>query len=105
MSIGYGLVFTVLAALSAFTAVLASGWQLLPFRIAGAAATLSFLLVGIAYFGAGPRLLFKMANGRRHSLAWLVHWPFFALTAFSYSLSLCISREAVFVAVAPNVFL
>jgi hypothetical protein len=105
MSVGYGLVFTVLVAFAAFVAVLASEWSLLPFRIAGAATALSFLLVAVAYFGAGPRLLFKKANGRRHPVAWLVHWPYFALTAFSYRFSLLISREAAFVQVAPNVFL
>jgi hypothetical protein len=105
MSAGYGLVFAVLAAFSTFVAALASGWQLLPLRIAGAAAALSFLLVAVAYLGAGPRLLLKKPTGRRHPLAWLVHWPFFALTSFSYHLSLNLSREAAYVRVAPNVFL
>jgi hypothetical protein len=105
MSVGYGLVFTVLAALSALTAVLASEWSMLPLRVAGAAAAFSFLLVAIAYFGAGPRLLLKKKDGRRHPLVWLVHWPFFTLTAFSYRFSMLISREAAFVGVAPNVFL
>lgn len=93
MSVGYGLVFVVLAALSALTAVLASEWSLLPLRVAGAAATFSFLLVAVAYFGARPRVLLKRANGRRHPIAWLVHWPFFALIAFSYRLSILITRE------------
>src|SRR5207253_1320926 len=70
----------------------------------GAAAALSFLLVAVAYFGTGPRLLFKRPSGHRHLLAWLVHWPYFALTAFSYRLAL-LSREAAFVQIAPNVFL
>jgi hypothetical protein len=86
-------------------AVLASGWPLLPLRIAGAAAAISFLLVAVAYFGAGPRLLFKRTSGRRHPAAWLVHWPYFALTALSYRLSRLLAREAAYVEVAPNVFL
>src|SRR6266540_669247 len=101
MSVGYGLVFVVLAALAAFAAVLAPEWLL---RVPSAAAALSFLLVAIAYFGAGPRLLFKRANGSRFAWAWLIHWPYFALTALSYRLSLLLSREAAFVQVAPNVF-
>ena len=68
MSAGYGFAFVVLAALAALAAVLAPEWFL---RVAGAAVALSFLLVAVAYFGAGPRLLFKRANGRRHPLAWL----------------------------------
>ena len=105
MSVAYGLVFTTLAAVAALAAVLASGWQLLPLRVAGAAAAVSFLLVAAAYFGAGPRLLFQRATGRRFAWAWLVNWPYFALTAFSFRLSLALSREAAFVCVAPNVLL
>ena len=102
MSAGYGFAFVVLAALAALAAVLAPEWFL---RVAGAAVALSFLLVAVAYFGAGPRLLFKRANGRRHPLAWLVHWPYFAFTAFAYRLSILTSREAEFACVAPNVLL
>jgi hypothetical protein len=105
MSAGYGLVFAVLAALSALVAALASGWPLVPFRIAGAAATISFLLVSIAYFGAGPRLLLKRRTGQRPAWAWLLHWPFFALTDFSYRLSMHLSREAAYAAVGSNLYL
>jgi hypothetical protein len=102
MSVAYGCVFTVLAALAALVAVLAPEWVL---RAVGAATAFSFLLVALAYFGTGPRLLFKRANGRRFVWAWVVHWPYFVLTAFSYRLSILISREAAYVSVAPNVFL
>ena len=105
MSVAYGSVFTVLAALAAFAAVLASGWLLWPLRVAGAAAALSFLLVAIAYYGAGPRLLLKRSSGRRHPAAWLVHWPHFALTALAYRVSRIVAREPAYVEVAPNVFL
>ena len=101
----YGLVFAILAAFSALVAVLASGWSLLPLRVAGAAAALSLLLVAVAYFGAGPRLLFKRADGRHHPLAWLVHWPFFALTAFAYRLAVGGRPGTAYAAVAPNVLL
>jgi protein-tyrosine phosphatase len=97
-----GLVFTVLAASAALTAVLAQEWFL---RAPGSATALSFLLVAGAYFGAGPQLLFKRADGRRFAWAWFVHWPYFALTAFSYRLALVLAREAAYVRVAPNVFL
>ncbi len=102
MSVPYGIVFTVLAAVAAFAAVLAPGWFL---RVPSAAAALSFLLVAVAYFGAGPRLLFKRPTGRRHPTAWLVHGPYFALTAVSYHLSRAVTRESAFVEIAPNVFL
>jgi predicted protein tyrosine phosphatase len=105
MSVAYGLVFTVLAALAAFAAVLASEPLLWPLRIAGAAAALSFLLAAVAYFGAGPRLLFKRATGRRHPAAWLIHWPYFALATLAYRLAVLFSRESAHVEVAPNVFL
>lgn len=106
MSVPYGVVFATLAAVAALVAVQADGWQLLPLRIAGGATALSFTLVAVAYFGAGPRLLFKRASGRRHLLAWLVHWPYFALTALSYCLSRVLARrEGAFVEVAPNVIL
>jgi protein-tyrosine phosphatase len=102
MSVTYGCIFTVLAALAALVAVLAPEWVL---RATGAAAAFSLLIVAVAYFGAGPRLLFKRANGRRFVWAWLVHWPYFVLTAFSYRLSRLIARETAYVRVAPNVFL
>lgn len=105
MSVAYGIIFTVLAALAAFAAVLASGWPLLLLRIAGTAAALSLLLAAVAYFGAGPRLLFKRASGRRHLAAWALHWPYFALTALAYRLAVLFLREAAFVEVAPNVIL
>jgi hypothetical protein len=68
MSVAYGLVFTTLAALAAVEAALAPGWLL---RVPGVAGGLSFLLVACAYFGAGPRLLFKRPDGRR--VVWAVH--------------------------------
>ncbi len=102
MSAAYGIVFTVLAAFAALAAVLAPWWVL---RGTGTAVALSLLLVAVAYFGAGPRLLFKRTSGRRVAWAWLVHWPYFALTAFSYRLSLLLSREAAYVGAAPNVYL
>lgn len=101
MSAAYGTVFVVLAAGAALAAARAP-WGA---RTAGSAAALSFLLVAVAYFGAGPRLLFKRADGRRLARAWLVHWPYLALTALSYRLAVQLSREPAFVCVAPNVFL
>src|SRR5262245_48883871 len=102
MSIPYAIIFLVLAALAGLVAALAPGW--FP-RTVGAAGALSFLLVAIAYFGAGPRLLFKRAGGRRHPAAWIVHWPYFALTAFAFRLTVLSYREGPYVRVAPNVFL
>jgi len=102
MSIPYAIIFLVLAALAGLIAALAPGW--FP-RTVGAAGALSFLLVAIAYFGAGPRLLFKRAGGRRHPAAWIVHWPYFALTAFAFRLTVLSYREGPYVRVAPNVFL
>jgi hypothetical protein len=102
MSARYGLAFTVLAALAALVAALAPDW---PLRAAAGAVALSLLLVAIAYFGGGPRLLFKRESGRRHPAVWLVHWPYFALTGLSYRLALLLTREAAYVQVAPNVFL
>ncbi|AMV30349.1 hypothetical protein VT84_38510 [Gemmata sp. SH-PL17] len=102
MSIAYGFVFTVLASVAALVAISAPSW---PLRGAGIACVFSFLLVAVAYFGAGPRLLFKRTDGRRVAWVWGVHWPYFALTAFSYWLAVLFGRESAFVCVAPNVYL
>ncbi|QJW96073.1 dual specificity protein phosphatase family protein [Frigoriglobus tundricola] len=98
----YGLVFAALAALAVATGALAREWVL---RAGAAAVALSFLVVAVAYSGAGPRLLFKSPTGRRFVWAWGVHWPFFVFTAFAYHLSRLLTREAAHVRVAPNVFL
>jgi hypothetical protein len=97
-----GFAFAVLAAFAALVAVVAPDW---PLRVPAAATTVSFLLVAGAYLGAGPRLLLKRADGRRVAWAWLVHCPYFALTAFSYRVALALTREAAYVRVVPNVFL
>ncbi|AWM41226.1 hypothetical protein GobsT_01580 [Gemmata obscuriglobus] len=101
MSAGYGFVFLILAACAALVTA-AAPW---PVQVAGAAAAVSFLVVAVAYFGAGPRLLCKRASGRRGAWAWPVHGPYFVLVALSYRLAVCGSREGAFVQIVPNVFL
>ncbi|MBY0455800.1 MAG: hypothetical protein K2V38_00525, partial [Gemmataceae bacterium] len=102
MSAAYGLIFILLAVCALAPAALTPWWAL---RAVGAAGALSFLLVGVAYLGAGPRFLFKRADGQRHPLAWAVHWPYFTLTALSYRLTVRFYREVAYVRVAPNVLL
>ena len=101
MSPAYGVVFLTLAVCAAGMAWL-NPWFV---RVPAACAAASWLVVAVAYFGAGPRVLFKRADGRRFAWAWAVHWPFFALTTVSYRLAVQFSREAPFVQVAPNVLL
>ncbi len=54
----YGIAFTLLAALIAYTAIINGGWAYLLLWPA-----LSFLLVAFAYFGAGPTVFGKQASG------------------------------------------
>ena len=102
MSVFYGLVFTILAAFAVLAAMSAPFWAL---RGAGIACAFSFSLVAVAYFGAGPRLLFKRADGRRVGWAWAVYWPYYALTTFAYWGAVRGDRKSAYVCVAPNVFL
>jgi hypothetical protein len=67
-------------------------------------AALSFGLLAAAYAGAGPRLLFKRASGRRFILGWLLFSPYFLLNAVTFGLYRLLSREPPYVQVAPNLF-
>src|SRR5690348_5081561 len=41
---------------------------------------MSFLIVSVAYFGGGPRLLGKRGNGKLHPIALIIHAPYLLLT-------------------------
>lgn len=65
-------------------------------------AAVSFGLLAAAYAGAGPRLLFKRADGRRSPVGWPLLAPYFLLNVATFGLDRLLSREPAFVRVAPN---
>lgn len=65
-------------------------------------AAFSFGVLAAAYLGAGPRLLFKRATGRRSPLGWLLLAPYLVLSAAAFGLYRLLSREPASVRVAPN---
>jgi protein-tyrosine phosphatase len=104
MSVKYSLTFAVLsvACLAAWQGGRGVvGWAALPCLCAA----VSFMVLSVAYAGAGPRLLFKLASGRRSPWAWVLHWPYFLLNAVSFRSYRMLSREPAFVEVAPNLYL
>jgi predicted protein tyrosine phosphatase len=62
----------------------------------------SFLLVGLAYGGLGPRVFLKRDRGRIHPAAWLPFAPYFALTILAYWLYLLASKEPPHAEAAPK---
>lgn len=76
------------------------GW----FRIALIYVAFSFLLLSIAYAGAGPSLLLKKASGRRSMWAWILFCPYFFLNALTFGVYRLVSREPAYVQVAPNLY-
>jgi protein-tyrosine phosphatase len=71
----YAITFTVLAAVLLVEAAIEGGWAWLLVWPA-----VSFLVVAIAYAGAGPSLLGKRPAGTIAAWALVLHLPFFALT-------------------------
>jgi hypothetical protein len=103
MSLKYSFLFLVLAvACVVLTLALWDfvGW----FGIAFLYAAVSFLLLAVAYMGAGPGLLLKRESGRHSILAWLLFGPYFLLNTLTFGLYRLMSREPAYVQVAPNVF-
>ena len=64
----------------------------------------SFLLLAIAYAGAGPKLLLKRTSGRRSVVAWALFGPYFVLNAQTFGIYRLLTREPAWVQIAPNVF-
>jgi hypothetical protein len=97
----YSFTFLVLAGVCVVLALAAgAGWA------AGLSlyAALSFVLLAAAYAGAGPRLLLKLANGRRSAFGWLLFGPYILLNAVTFGMYRLLSREPAYVQVAPNLF-
>ena len=97
----YAVTFLALAFVCVIAAVLAWG------VIGGAALLLlylavSFALLAAAYAGAGPRLFFKRASGKRSVLGWSLLAPYFLLNDATLGLYRLLSREPPYVQVAPN---
>ncbi len=103
MSVKYSLIFLAFAVacgaagLRAWDSV---GWGAVPIFYVG----FSFLLLAVAYGGAGPGLLLKQTDGQRTTLAWLLLAPYFLLNAVTLHLYRLLSREPAFAQVAPNLY-
>jgi hypothetical protein len=99
----YALVFLVLAAGFAGVAAFAPGYFV---RAAFAYSAGSFVLLAVAYAGAGPGMLLKRPDGRRRWFAWVPFGPYFVLNALTFAAYRTgrAGRTASAVAVAaPNV--
>jgi protein-tyrosine phosphatase len=95
----YSITFTVLAAVLLIDAALMGSWAWLL-----AWAAMSFLIVAIAYAGAGPRLLGKRTDGSIAPWALLLHLPYFLLTWGVWHTQRRSSRAAAVHEVAPGLW-
>ncbi len=75
------------------------------FGVAFLYAAFSFLLLAVAYAGAGPGLLMKQPSGRRSIWGWILFGPYIALNHSAFGFYRRFSRESASVQVVPNVFL
>jgi protein-tyrosine phosphatase len=99
----YSVTFVLLSAACAALALATwpvVGWFALVFLHAA----LSFLLLAVAYAGAGPGVLLKRASGRRPVAAWVLFAPYFLLNAVAFGLYRWRSSQPAFVQVAPNLY-
>ncbi len=96
----YAFVFGLLSAYLFAAACLLGGWGWL---LAWPAA--SFLLVGAAYLGLGPRVFGKRADGRRAWWAVALLLPYLLLTGILWHLLRLVSREPPCHEVAPRLWL
>lgn len=74
------------------------------FGVAFLYAAFSFLLLAVAYAGAGPGLLWKQASGRRSVWAWILFGPYIVLNHIAFGFYRRFSREPASVEVVPNVY-
>jgi len=103
MSLKYSLTFLVLAVACVSSGL--SAWNVIGWgSVAFLYVALSFAVLSIAYAGAGPRVLFKRASGRRSFWGWLLLGPYFLLNTVSFGLYRLLPREPAYVQVAPNLF-
>ncbi len=103
MRLAYMLVFLVLATVCIFGGVAVSdivGWPAIIFGYAA----VSFLMLSIAYGGAGPELFGKRASGQHSIRSWLLFSPYFLLNAVIFRLHRGMSREPAYAEVVPNLF-
>jgi hypothetical protein len=99
----YAIAFLVLACVAAMLAF--AGWEIIgwPAFLFGYAG-LSFVLLSIAYFGVGARLLLKRSTGERSAWGYLLFAPYFLLNALTFRLYKLFSRELAYAEVAARLF-
>lgn len=96
----YGIAFTLLAAVMAYIAISNGGSAYLLFWPA-----LSFLLVAIAYFGAGPRVFGKQPCGTLEPIRQILLAPFLLYLWGVWNMVRLISREAPYHQLTESVFI
>ncbi len=74
------------------------------FGVAFLYAAFSFLLLAVAYAGAGPGILLKQSSGRRSVWAWILFGPYIVLNHIAFGFYRRLSREPPSVEVVPNVY-
>jgi protein-tyrosine phosphatase len=103
MSVKYSVTFLLLAA--AFILAGVAAWEVVGWGSAAFVyAAFSFLLLTVAYAGAGSGMFLKRGDGRRYPLAWLLFAPYFGLNALSFWLYRRSHRGPAYASVAPNLF-
>jgi hypothetical protein len=103
MSIQYGVTFIMLAAAATLAGVfLWAGYPIVASLSVFSA--ISFLLLAIAYLGAGPGLLMKQRNGRLRLLSWLLFGPYLLLSTFSFWIYRIGSKERPYVQVIQGLY-
>lgn len=102
MSPPYAVVFLAMAAVCGLLACVTGG---LVGKVLFADAGLSCLLVGVAYAGAGPRLLAKRPDGTIPVWSWLLHWPYLLLSRLCFEVARRCSREPPWHEIVPGLYL
>jgi protein-tyrosine phosphatase len=96
----YALAFGILSLLLIAYAIVLGGWA---WALLWPAA--SFLVVSVAYAGAGPRLLGKRRDGRIAAWALILLFPFFLLTWGVWHVQRLVSRQSAATEVAPGLWI
>jgi hypothetical protein len=102
MSVPYAVVFLAMAAACGLLACVSGS---LAGRVLLANAGLSLLLVGIAYAGAGPRLLAKRPDGTIPVWSRLLHWPYLLLSRLCFEVARRCTREPPWHEIVPGLYL
>ena len=96
----YGFCFLILFTVLMLTAIRGGIWYFVLVYLA-----ISFAIVGIGYFGVGPRIFGKSAEGKRKWSATFFLLPYLLLTLVTWHLIRMLSRESPVNQLNPNFLL